>query len=862
MRLRVVLVVVAVAAALLAPSADAGEGGAIDLAVTVAGVPAGAGPGPEVVAGDPVVITYEVRNTTTGWLWSTYLYQEGLGRVECPERHLAPGALVVCEVTVPAAVGAFARGAFVTAWPEVGAGVEDAETVFYTGVPAAAPNLENLALGQVATQSDTTQWDVATPPRLAVDGNRDGDIDAGSVAMTYRVTEAWWEVDLGAVRAIDHVVLWNRTDCCSERLRRFHVFVSDEPLAVKDIKGTVDQPGIFDWFSPDEAGRRTEVTIGRTGRYVRIQLADVDAVLQLAEVEVMGAAGDPVVPPPPVVTLAVEAALGGDAADAAPGPHLAAGERAAFSYAITNTGSAALYALYLWHEGIGRVACPQRQLAVGATVVCAVDSTPEAGIHADMVTAQAWADDGAEAAASDPVHYTVGADDQATGPAITLEAAVSGDDADDAPGPEMMFGGVLHHTYLINNVGTEELWALYVDHPGMPPVDCPVRHLLPGDTVECVAEARAGAGEVVADVVASAWSGQGFRASAVDRVAYHTAMNPSDRSVALEVTVNGGSATTAPGPVVAPGSTVALGFSVTNRGASDLFGVWVGVGRFGTASCPNRHLAPGETVFCTLAMPAQPGSYAARVETVAYDEAGDEVHVSAQIYFFVPEGNAASVKLDLLVDGLNGDNPVGPRIKEGEVMTFTYLVSNTGAVPLTGVAVSDDAVGSVACPSGTVAPGVTMVCTRRLTARLIETSILGRVDTAQGASDTERLYYHVRPYGREDELILEVTINGIDADAAPGPMLPVGSTATIRYVLTNNANQATMWSAQIVDPRVPASAIRCTGGPTLGHYQSMVCSATIPITAGQWSNQVVGLAWSNNGPRLDASDRVNYYGMP
>jgi hypothetical protein len=47
----------------------------------------------------------------------------------------------------------------------------------------------------------------------------------------------------------------------------------------------------------------------------------------------------------------------------------------------------------------------------------------------------------------------------------------------------------------------------------------------------------------------------------------------------------------------------------------------------------------------------------------------------------------------------------------------------------------------------------------------------------------------------------------------------------------------------------------------LGHYQSMVCTATIVIQEGQQSNLVVGHAWSNNGPRLDASDRVNYVGV-
>jgi hypothetical protein len=858
MRFRLVPAAVAALATVLAPVAAADAGGPIDLVVLVAGAPAGIAPGPEVAAGQDVVITYQVTNTTIGWMYSTYLYQEGVGRVGCPERHLAPGTTVVCEVTVTALSGEFGRGAFVIAWPEVGAEVEDVETVFYTGVPPTPSNLANLALGGTVSQSGTG----GTPPELAVDGNRDGDLAAGSVAMTYRVSDAWWEVDLGEVRDIDHVVLWNRTDCCAERLQGFHVFVSDEPFAVRDIKGTVDQPGVFDWYSPGEAGRRSEIPIRRTGRFVRIQLDGVDAVLQLAEVEVMGRLGDPVTPPPPVVTITLEAAIEGDAADAGPGPLLAPGATGRFTYTVTNTGSVDVYALYVWHEGLGRIECPQRHLAPGATTECARDEAMQPGIHVDVVAAQAWSDDGAEASANDPVYYTVGADSAAAGPALTLEAAVAGDDADEAPGPELVFGGALEHTYRITNVGTEELWALYVEHPGMPPVACPERHLLPGDTVECTAEGRAAAGIVVADVVASAWSGQGTRASAVDRVAYHTAMDPASRGVSLQATVNGMSAATAPGPVVAAGTTVVLAFAVSNTGVSDLYGAWIGAGRFGTASCPDRHLSPGETVVCSVTLPAQPGSYGARVQTMAYDEAGSEVEATTQIYFFVPDGNGASVKLEFLVDGLNGDVPAGPRIRQGEVMTFTYLVSNTGAVAVTGVVASDDRVGTVGCPAATIAPGATLVCTRRLTAQSTETSILAKVATAQGVSDTERLFYHVRPYGREDELILEVTINGIDADASPGPALLVGNTATIRYILTNNANQAAMWDAQILDPKVPASAIRCSGGPSLGAYQSMVCTATITIVAGQWSNQVVGLAWSSNGPRLDASDRVNYYGMP
>ena len=100
---------------------------------------------------------------------------------------------------------------------------------------------------------------------------------------------------------------------------------------------------------------------------------------------------------------------------------------------------------------------------------CTHDAAPEVGVHADPITAQAWADDGAAAEDSDPVHYVVGEEGQVTGPAIMLEAAIGGVPTGGAPGPELEFGAPVSYTYRISNVGTEELWALYVDQPGIPP---------------------------------------------------------------------------------------------------------------------------------------------------------------------------------------------------------------------------------------------------------------------------------------------------------------------------------------------------------------------------------------------------------
>lgn len=42
-----------------------------------------------------------------------------------------------------------------------------------------------------------------------------------SVTHTNIEAKAWWQVDLGAIHEIGQVILYNRTDCCSERLANF-----------------------------------------------------------------------------------------------------------------------------------------------------------------------------------------------------------------------------------------------------------------------------------------------------------------------------------------------------------------------------------------------------------------------------------------------------------------------------------------------------------------------------------------------------------------------------------------------------------------------------------------------------------------
>jgi PA14 domain/F5/8 type C domain len=145
----------------------------------------------------------------------------------------------------------------------------------------------NLALGRPATQS--SNFTGATTAGRAVDGNTNGNVAANSVSITAGFEhQPWWQVDLGRVQQIETVKLWNRTDCCGQRLSNFYVLVSNNPFSSTDLLTTINQAGVSSYYTADPVGTAKEIGVYRNGMYVRVQLAG-DDYLQLAEVEVLGA---------------------------------------------------------------------------------------------------------------------------------------------------------------------------------------------------------------------------------------------------------------------------------------------------------------------------------------------------------------------------------------------------------------------------------------------------------------------------------------------------------------------------------------------------------------------------------------------
>lgn len=135
---------------------------------------------------------------------------------------------------------------------------------------------ENLALGKNVRETSTYP---GSAPGSAVDGNTDGNYTNGSVSHTNEGTGEFWQVDLGKVYDIERIKLYNRTDCCPERLNNFTILVTED--------GNWNTATAFAQGEPYSTNPIREFSGNSRGRWVRIIL-NGKGYLSLAEVEVFG----------------------------------------------------------------------------------------------------------------------------------------------------------------------------------------------------------------------------------------------------------------------------------------------------------------------------------------------------------------------------------------------------------------------------------------------------------------------------------------------------------------------------------------------------------------------------------------------
>ncbi len=184
----------------------------------------------------------------------------------------------------------------------------------------------NVAEGKTALQSSTYSGrGVTTSAALAVDGDTNGDFWNGlSVSSTQSNTNAWWEVDLGEVCDTETIRVYKRTDAYSNFLSNFYVIASETPFDSYDLQATLNQAGVWYQYVSGEPARPLVLTLNRSIRYIRVQLAGT-GFLQIAELQAWGLPSEPGPPVSPIIADIDDASVVEGSAYTGPTPSLTQG---------------------------------------------------------------------------------------------------------------------------------------------------------------------------------------------------------------------------------------------------------------------------------------------------------------------------------------------------------------------------------------------------------------------------------------------------------------------------------------------------------------------------------------------------------
>ena len=411
----------------------------------------------------------------------------------------------------------------------------------------------------------------------------------------------------------------------------------------------------------------------------------------------------------------------------------------------------------------------------------------------------------------------------------------------------MAVGSLVSWTYEVTNTGNVPLTSVTVTDDQSVPVSCPGTTLAVGGSMTCTASGIAVAGQYtnVGTVNGTSPTGSTVTANNPD---HYFGQTPS---ISIVKKTNGTNNDVVPGPYVAVGSTVTWTYDVTNTGNVTLTGVVVTDDIVG-AICTIGTMAPGATASCTKLGTATAGQYTNNGTAKGTPPTGADVTASNVDHYF---GQTPSISIVKKTNGTNNDVVPGPYVAVGSTVTWTYDVTNTGNVTLTGVVVTDDIVGAI-CTIGTMAPGATASCTKLGTATAGQYTNNG---TAKGTPPTgaDVTASNVDHYfGQTPSISIVKLTNGTNNDTGTGPIVLVGSTVTWTYNVTNTGN-VPLTGVTVTDNIVGAI---CTIG-TMAPGATASCTKLGTATAGQYTNNGTVTGTTPTGSNVTASNVDHYFGQ-
>ena len=428
---------------------------------------------------------------------------------------------------------------------------------------------------------------------------------------------------------------------------------------------------------------------------------------------------------------------------------------------------------------------------------------------------------------------------QAPDPAVSVVGTANSSGGDTSA---LTVGETIAYSYLVTNTGNVPLTSVVVDDPARGAVTCPTPPapgLAPGASETCtangiytVSQADVDNGAVVDTATAT---GTGPDASTTGPSAPSTTTVPTaaplpvvalDKTAQVSPAANQGAAKA--------GDTIAYSYLVTNTGNVTLTSVTVDDPSLGPVTCPAPAapgLAPGASETCAAnalytvtQADVDGGSVSDTATATGTDSQGVTSPASPPSTVTVATVTPAA-EVSVATQGTVSPTADQGAAKAGDTISYSYLVTNTGNVTLTSVAVDDPALGPVTCPAPAapgLAPGASETCTASALYTVTQADVDNGsvVDTATASgtasgglvsppSNPSTVIIETVPAASAVSLTKTATVTpSADQDAATA-----GDTITYTYLVTNTGN-VTLTSSAVSDPTL--GPVNCPTPPAPG----------------------------------------------
>jgi LPXTG-motif cell wall-anchored protein len=314
------------------------------------------------------------------------------------------------------------------------------------------------------------------------------------------------------------------------------------------------------------------------------------------------------------------------------------------------------------------------------------------------------------------------------------------------------------------------------------------------------------------------------------------------------------------------GDTIAYTFDVTNSGALEMSDITIADPKVGAVTCPSGPLAPGATVTCTAAAP---------YTITAADASAGSVDNTATASG-TPPGSTTPVDSDpsttttptaLAAPSLTIDKTASPddaaSFTVGRQITYSFLVTNTGNVPLDDIDIDEQSftgsgtISEAVCPSTSLAVNTSVTCTASYTVTQADVDN-GSITNAAIATGTPP--GSTTPVPSAPDTVLVPAPNSpsiaVVKTADPSTITAAGQPITYSFTATNTGN-VTLTDVAIDEGAFSGtgtlSAATCdTGAASLAPGATVRCTATYTATqadvdAGSITNTATAMGTTPTG---------------